>query len=265
MTISQLVTQLREAALQSDAADAPPVKQLQETLAERGDEAVKELAPLLRDSDMRVSEAAADVLQKIASEAAYDEMVAYTLRHLDDPTGQTKLPGPGWRRLRLLGKAALPAMRRAYKPELPFATRHTMILITHQVADSAGLPLLEAALAESDPRLVESAAEALGSVGGPAAYNRLVQLLDSKDAQHRAGAIRGLGLLGNLAAVEPLLNVLLSKDSRYQGWGSGASESAMTLHRIAAEVIDALAGEQLNGDAERIRDWLRKRPQNPGG
>ncbi len=258
MLDDQLIADLRTAVLKSRSAKAPRVKDLQQTLQKYGDEAVEALEPLLHDRNIRVSEAAADVLQAIGSERAYGELVAYALRHLKDPTERTKLPGPGWRRLEALGKAVLPAMRRAYADQL-FDTRLSMIRIAQQIGDPAALPLLEAALAEPDSRLVEAAAEALGRVDGPAAYERLVQLLASKDVQHRLGAIRGLELMANPAAVEPLLGVLLAEDQPYVQWGASPLASVTaTLHHAASRAINVLTGEPLNGDVARIRHWVEE-------
>jgi len=266
MSISQLIAELRTAILESGSHgshDTLRVKDLQQALVKHGDEAVEQLAVLLRDPDFQISEAGAEVLQMIASEQAYDELVGYALRHLDDPTGKTKLPGLGWRRLRVLGKTVLPAMYRAYSVEQPFGTRLSMIHIAQQIGDPAGFPLLDTVLTDSDSRLVEAAAEALGRVGGPLAYERLVKLLSSENVQHRVGAIRGLKLLGNPAAVEPLLDVLLTEDQHFVQWGpSSGLQTETMLHQTAAKAIDILTGEQLDGEVARIRYWIEKHLQH---
>ena len=256
MTTQEALEELEAAVLSS--ADPARIRELQQTLAQGGGEAASALSSLLGHRDLRVSEAAADALQAIGSEEAYDTLVAYTLRHLDDPTGQTKLPGPGWRRLRLLGRPVLPALGRAHRLELPFEARLAMVFIVQQIGDPAGLPLLESALRDADPRLVEAAAEALGGVGGSLAYPRLMELLHSPEPQHRLGAIRGLGLLGNAEAVEPLLEVLQTDDRRCVQWGPARTGSPPTLRKTAADAIDTLAGERLGGDVPRIQAWIEK-------
>lgn len=256
MTTRQAAEEMAAAVLGS--ADQARLRELQRTLAQGSDEAVSQLSLLLVHPDLRVSEAAADVLQTIGSERAYDALVAHALRHLDDPTGQTKLPGPGWRRLRLLGRPVLPALGRAYRSELPFETRVTTVFIVQQIGDPAGLPVLETALQDADFRLVEAAAEALGGVGGSSAYPRLVELLHSPHPQHRLGAIRGLALLGNPTAVKPLLEVLRTDDRRCVQWGPARTGSSSTLRKTASDAIDTLTGERLGGDISRIRAWIEE-------
>lgn len=257
MNTSEIIAELHKAAIKDRPTDAPHVAALKQALAERGDEVVKELCFLLDDLDPRVSETGADVLETLASEAAFDALVTYCLRHLDDPTGQAKPPGPGWLRLRRLGNAVLPAMARNYGPGLQVKTRLAMNFIAHQIGDPAALPLLEKALSDPDSRLGEVAAEALGSVDGAGAYDRLLQLLSSENSRHRLGAIRGLGLLKNPAAVRPLLDVLTSGDQSLLAWAPSSRDETITLHGAAAQAIDLLTGEQLDGDVESIRAWLK--------
>lgn len=261
MSLKQIGSDLRRAVLESGSSESPRVKELKQIIQRHGDKAIGELTSLLHDPDIRVSEAAADLLQGIPNESAYNELVAYALLHLKDPTGKTKSPGPGWRRLRAIGKSVLPSMSKAYASELPFETRLSMIHITQQIRDPAGIQLLEAALKESDFRLVEAAAEALGRVDGPLAYDLLVKLLDSENVQHCIGAIRGFKLLGDKAAVKVLLEVLLREDQPYKLWAT-SSESPVntTLHYAAANTINLLTGEQLDGDVGRIRIWIETHP-----
>lgn len=259
MSISQLIAELRTAIGESGPHNTQSLTDLKQALAKHGDKAVMQLGVLLTDRNSLISEAAAEVLQLIASERAYDELVGYALRHLDDPTGKTKLPGHGWRLLRMLGKTILPAMHRAYCVEQSFETRLSMIHIVQLINDPAGVPLLDIGLTDSDSRLVEAAAEALGRVGDQLAYERLVRLLGSDNVQYRIGAIRGLKCLGNPAAVEPLLGVLLEKDEPLVRWGpSRGAEAETTLHQAAAKAIDILTGEQLGGQVARIRCWIEQ-------
>lgn len=258
MAANHLVAQLREAARDSSSPDTRRLRDVQRTLQHHGDQVVPALAPLLDDPNPRVGEAAADVLQAIASDRAYDRLVAYALRRLDDPSGRTKLPGPGRTRLRTLGPAVLPALARAYGGEPEVQTRLAIIHLVQQIGDAAGWPVLEQALADGDPRLVEAAAEGLGQIGGPDAYDRLLRLLTSDDVQHRAGAIRGLSDLGNAAAVEPLLAVLVTEDQPPASWGPSPEAEPDTLHELAADAIYCLTGEQFDGEVDRIRGWLTR-------
>jgi HEAT repeat protein len=258
MATNELIASLRATILAGAPSETARLNEIRRDLRLHGDEAISALAGLLDDADSRVREAAADVLEMIGSERAYDALVADSLAQLHDPSGRSKLPGPGWRRLRALGKAVLPALSRAYGSELPFETRLAMIHITQQIGDPAGLPLLEAALAEIDSRLIQAAAEALGAVGGAPAYERLVDLLGAEDRAQRIGAIEGLRRLGNPAAIEPLLAVLLGEDRTAAQWSASRPALQPTLHSAAAQAIDALAGERFGGDVDRIHAWLKQ-------
>jgi HEAT repeat protein len=259
MSLDELITELRTVALSNNKPDDLRLHELKQALQAQGAQGLRGAVELLRDPDLRVSEIAADILEMIPGEAVAEELVAYALNHLTDPTGRSKMPGPGWRRLRRLGKAILPALCCYYSEQPSFDTRLAMIHIVQQIGDPAGLPLLEMALTDADPRLVEAAGEALGQVDGAGAYDHLTRLLDSENVQYRLGAIRGLGLLKNSAAVEPLLNVLLAHNQPYVQWESSPTGTKLpSLQHAAAEAIDTLTGEPLRGDVARIRCWIRK-------
>jgi len=258
MSINQLVASLKAVVLASESPDDVRVKQLQRALQEQGDASVDSLAGALRDPEVRVSEAAADVLQAISSDRADEVLVRYALGQLADPTGRTKIPGPGWRRLQALGKRALKFLIRAYGPDQPLQTRLSMIDLVRQIADPDGLLLLETALAEDDSRVVQVAAEALGRIGSPDAFERLLELLGSENVQHRLGAIQGLQELGNSAAVEPLLGLLLAEDEPYAVWWPSPTAGPHTIHHAARQAIDALTAADFDGDVPRIRAWVQR-------
>lgn len=255
MTTVQLFNELRAAALQ-DPSDASRLRDAKQNLAARGDETVRELDSLLGDSFTEVREAAADVLESIGSEEAYDKLVEFSLRHLQDPSHQTKLPGPGWKRLRRIGKNILPSMARRYHSSLPFDTRLTMIFIAQQIGAPEGRALIDRALSESDPRIIKAAGEALGAVDGPGAYDRLVQLLSSRHELHRLGAVRGFERLGNPSAVRPLLEALVSADQTVPSAVPSSSEGAFSIRAAIADTIDSLTETALRGDVKKIQVWL---------
>ena len=251
---TELVEQLRKALL---AGDAAAVTDLHQKLAARGDEAITALDSLLLDQSATVREGAADVLESIGAAAAYDKLVEFALRHLEDPSRQTKLPGPGWQRLRRIGRPILPAMSQRYDSSLPFDTRLAMIFIAQQIGDPAGRPLIDRALSESDPRLIEAAGEALGSVNGPGAYERLLELLNAGDQSQRVGAIRGFERLGDKAAVRPLLEALPASGQAVS-FGSESAGEQVDLRDLILDAIDSLAGESFHGDVNKIREWLER-------
>lgn len=245
MDTQELIEELRRTS--------SPDRDLLQKIAAGGDEVIAPLEPLLSDPSIVVREAAADVLDLIGTDAAYDTLVHFALHHLEDPSRQTKLPGPGWQRLRRIGAPVLPAMTRRYDSSLPFETRLAMIFIAQQIGDPAARPLVDRALNEADGRLVEAAAEALGVVDGPGALERLVQLLQSNEA----GAIRGLKLLGDQAAVRPLFEALASLDQTISHWGASAG-MPVSRRDLLLDAIETLTGESFNGDANRIREWLER-------
>lgn len=255
MNTQELIEELRENLL--SATDSAGVSDLLHKIAQRGDEAMAPLEPLLSDPSAAVREGAADVLEMIATDAAYDNLVGFALRHLKDPSQQTKLPGPGWQRLRRIGRPVLPSLTRRYDSSLPFETRLAMIFIAQQIGDPAARPLIDRALNEPDARLVEAAAEALGAIDGPGANERLVQLLQSPEVHHYAGAIRGLKLLGDPSAVRPLFEALPSSDETIPQWGASSGMPA-SRRALILDAIDSLTGESFNGDTDRIREWLER-------
>ena len=228
-------------------------RDLQQKIAARGDGAIAQLEPLLSDPSTALREAAADVLELIGTDAAYDKLVDFALHHLKDPSQQTKLPGPGWQRLRRIGKPVLPAMTQRYASSIPFDTRLVMIFIAQQIGDSAARPLIDRALNEADERLVEAAAEALGVVNGPGAFERLVQLLES----NQVGAIRGLKLLGDRSAVRPLFEALALPEQMISPRGASVG-IPMRRRDLILDAIETLTGESFHGDTNRIQEWLDK-------
>jgi HEAT repeat protein len=249
---TELVEQFRAALL---AGDAATVTRLQQKLAARGDEVITSLDSLLVDESSVLREGAADVLESIGSEAAYDKLIEFALRHLVVPS--TKLPGPGWQRLRRVGKPLLPALSRRYDSSLPLDVRLIMIFIAQQIGDPAGRPLIDRALSETEPRLIEAAGEALGSVDGPGAHELLVNMLNGQTQSHGVGAVRGFERLGNQAAVRPLFEALVSADATISPMSASADDQ-VSLRELILDAIDSLAGESFNGDTDRIREWLEK-------
>ena len=258
MATEKLIDELRAAALEGPS-DSVRLHDAKQNVAHSGEAVVGELDPLLSDSSVDVREAAADVLEAVGSQSAYDKLVEFSLRHLEDPTHQTKFPGPGWKRLRRLGKPILAPMARQYRSSLPNDTRLAMIFITQQIGATEGRPLIDRALTESDPAIIEAAGEALGAVDGPGAYDRLLELLNSTNDRRRVGAVRGFERLGNTAAVRPLLQELISANQPVPSSGTSSPEAAKSFRSLVADAIDAITGESLRGDVRKIGDWLNAR------
>ena len=265
MDNNALVHAFREAAvaLAANAEQGANYQIAREALLARGVEIADDLASLLNDPDLWVSECAAEVLGEIGSERAIDRVVEYSLLHLADPTGLSRERGPGWGRLLALGKAALPAMTRAYS-QAPNETKLLMIHLVQYMGDPAGKPILDQALAEADGVRARAAAEALGSLGDPTVYQRLVELLKSGGVQQRCGAIAGLRRLGMVAAVEPLLEVLEGEDEVVPVSGPSPGAVRETVHDAAATAIAELTGQWFGKDVRRIRDWINSNQEAKG-
>jgi HEAT repeat protein len=247
---------LRRAAQRED----PSLDAHKRTLCSFGPAAVEPLAPLLKDPDLRVTEAAADVLQTVGGEAAVDRLVRYALSHYQHPSGHFRTPGPGWERLQAIGPRALSVLARVYRESADFERRQRVLVAVGVIGDPGGEPILDLALSDADPRLVQIAAGMLGAVRAPKAQARLVELLRAPDVLTRFGAIQGLGALRDPAAVAPLLKVLLAPDEEVPAWWDGALAGEPTLHSEARQAIDTLTGEPLGGDVEKIRGWLKLHP-----
>lgn len=257
MTIPELVIAFRAALLDDLAGRPAELPTLWAELHGQGDAAVPELAALLGDPDGRVTEAAADLLEAIGTPLAVEWLVRYAVTRLHGPEGD-KGAGAGQYRLLNLGAAALPALARLYPQVGPLEDRLALVHLAHQIGDPAARPLLDAALAEADSLVAGAAAEALGATGDPAAVDRLVPLLEAPAVKLRAGAVAGLALLGQPAAIAPLAALLEAPDAAVPQWAS-ASAMPPSLHDLAAQAIDRLAGEPLGGDPARIRAWLANR------
>jgi HEAT repeat protein len=106
--------------------------------------------------------------------------------------------------------------------------------------DPALVPRVETILATNPPpRVVRMAAIALGNLGGPRAFDRLVSLLRHRNPTVRAGAIDGLAILGDPRAIE-LLRALLDDDAKPELYGAGAIEGPRTVGTEAARAIRKL-------------------------
>lgn len=253
---------------------SPELLRIQEYLVGQGAAIVPSLLPLLREKDLRVSEAAADVLERIPGKAAHPALIIYSLDHLlDEPRRTKKISGPGYPRLVRLGLVALPSIAKAYNQEASKKSprllyQATLVRAAAAMPDRAGLSLVRNALWRSCPSVAATAAYALGELGGPTALSELVRFLEPHRFLCRqmegpdrrdpcAAGVNALALLGNRDAVEPLLKLLIrlgpERDdpewvSYHPDWISCQSEA----HRA----IEHLTGQKMNRDIECIRAWV---------
>lgn len=80
-----------------------------------------------------------------------------------------------------------------------------------QVGEPAVDPLI-AALLDSNSKVRDAAAQALGRIGNPRAVEPLIAALDDKDELVPQAAARALGQIKDIRAVEPLIAALKSKN-----------------------------------------------------
>jgi hypothetical protein len=256
----------------SASKPSPELLETQELLAKEGIVIVPSLRPLLREQDLRIREAAADVLERIAGREAQTALISYALAHLlDEPRRTKRIEGPGYFRLIRLGLVALPAITKAYDLEASKKDpdRHRQMVLVRAAAampERAGLPLVQRALWRSCPTVAATAAIALGKLGGPTAFSELTRFLEPhrfvcRQIEGPSGmdpcvaGVDALERLGRLDGVDPLLRLLLrlGPERKDPEWVALERVSCQTeAHRV----IERLSGQKMNGDIERIRVWV---------
>lgn len=250
---------------------APALVRIQDRIVSQGAPAVPMLLPLLADPDLRVSEAAADVLQRIREPTAQQAVIAYSLRHLlDEPRKTKRIEGPGYDRLVAIGAAALPAVTTEYdrrEPSHDINYLATLVSVAAAMPERAGLLVVKRALRHPCGSVAATAAGALSTLEGRTALPRLVEFL----AERPMGCIEGLGGYGRCSAgvhalaglntadaVEPLLDLILrlpqeTEEARFHRLAySGRSN----CREEAIAAFDRLAGVEMKGDIPRIRSWV---------
>ena len=163
--------------------------------------------------------------------------------------------------------------------------------------DPRGLPVLDVLLEVPDGKLAREIGAGIALLGGASRREQLGELLRSSEVWKRAAGIEGLRALRDRSAVGELLLILESEDSELPGysfWGPPDSRDPRlagcayywteareagtfdtpeavagappgcprpppppTLHSLAAETIDELTGQDLDGDVPRIEAWIR--------
>ena len=250
---------------------------IQDRIVSQGTQAVPTLLPVLEDHDLRVSEAAADILQRIRDPKGQQAVIVYSLRHLlDEPRMTKRIEGPGYNRLVAIGTAALPAVSEAYEQHAPGRDIYylvTLVRVAASMPERAGLPVVKRALLHPCSSVAATAAGAISRMEGRAAFPLLVDFLADRPTQCIEGpgsydrCVAGVDALARLNtpdAVEPLLNLIVrlpeeTEDARFQ---RTAFSSRSNCREDAIAAIDRLSGEKMKGNIPRIRAWVeaRKRP-----
>lgn len=252
---------------------SPDLDFIQRYLVRYGETIVPALLPLLADQDRRISEAAADVLQRITSHQAQDAVIAYSLRNLLEQPRMTKwLTGVGYDRLIAIGIPALPAITRAYHQYASVNQRggdylSTLIQVAASMPNQAGLPLIEEAFEHACPDTSGVAARELARMQGQASFSRLVKFLERFDTNtecpHVAGgkaltcrlAVSALVDMGNPDAVEPIYKLMLKLDPEPQKWRERVTYYPSCL-QATVHALDKLTGQTMDGNPQRIGAWV---------
>ena len=173
------------------------------TLTDLGPDAVAGLAKLLDDPNSVSYSATMAVLTARGREEAFERAVMDALAH----------PSRRWYRapdrLEQLGPVAMRPLVIHYGPDLPVATRLSILEHVAPAASPDARRLVERSMSDSAPEVRAVAAVWLGCLHGHDALPRLESLLGHSDVGVRAGAIGGLRCLGDPRAVPALLRVLL--------------------------------------------------------
>jgi len=250
------------------------LKPIQEALIKQGTAAIGPLRKLLQSSDLRIGDAAATVLENFDDPKVKEAVISYALRALVDPSSTKKEPlGPGFQHLEKLGKAALPAMVKAYtemakKPLARQNPRYLLYLaeIAAELPDRAGRPLLSQALQSPWYEVVSKAAQMIGAPGDQAAYELLIPMLNPRNVHcsgargrfdYRLGVVGGLAVIGNRDAVEPLYHLLMSLDLPPSDQPASMREEIHpSLQKVIRGAIAKLTGEDIGKDSYRIEQWI---------
>lgn len=253
---------------------SPALVQIQDRIVSQGVPAVPMLLRLLADSDLRVSEAAAEVLQRIRDPKAQQAVIFYSLRHLlDEPRKTKRIEGPGYDRLMAIGAAALPAVTTEYDRRAPSHDINylaTLVRVAAAMPERAGLLVVKRALRHPCSSVAATAAGALSALEGRAALPRLVEFLADRPTGCVEGpgghggygrcsaGVHALARLNTADAVEPLLDLIvrLPEETEEARFHRLAYSGRSNCRQEAIAAIDRLAGVEMKGDIPRIRAWV---------
>jgi HEAT repeat protein len=103
------------------------------------------------------------------------------------------------------------------------------------------LPLLTAALGDSDQRVREHAAKAIGLIRDPQVVQPLASVLDDRDVSVRKAAVERLGKVGGAEVVEPLAKALGDHDASVRKAAAealGSARSAKAVEPLTTALSD---------------------------
>jgi len=255
MDVAELLRQLAGLmASQPDTEGGPDeFESVRDRVAAFGDAVRPDLEGLLADPDPAVAYQAARVLERMDDEAFRVAVGHYLDRANDlDPRGE-----PVWfARLLALGGRALPIVEERLAPGAPMDERLSAVFVLASLAGTGAVARLEELAHDPDHRVAQTAAEALGRVGGPLAISTLLALLRHPHPNVRYGALEGLALTADGGIVEPLVDLAESDHAAVQAWWPSPAAGELTVGSRAAALVNQLTGQSFE-DVAAMRAWVR--------
>lgn len=254
----------------------PKLAAIQADLVRMPDRASELVAPLLDSPDPRVSEAAADILQRWANPLHERKIIEYSLRILVNRNSFTKdNTGPGYYRLVAVGPAAFPLIYESFKKieKVPVRGRDIeysvkLVEVSAELPGKRGEPVIRLGLASDAGSVVSASATAyVKSIGGYD-YKPLTRVLSGKWSHriiqtgrfdYRIGVVYAIKMLNNPEALPELIRFLKEVDAE----SSVQEEPSVPfienrLRMIVVSAIDKLSGENLQGDYKLIENWIKE-------
>jgi HEAT repeat protein len=259
--------------------------------------AVDPLASALRDPEWTVRHSAAEALEALGDSRAIDPLIealsdrsaagmaaARALVELGDPRAVEPLIGNGYRTnafkllVKLRDRRATDVLLDS-KSRGMFGDPETKTVFLTELADDRVLPWLLTVLEDEDPDIRAGAAEALGTLGDPAAVEPLATAAASLDriSSREALLARGTALkaihrifvrLQRETAVEPLFDLLDSDESwvrDYAAFVLGGLDGPDVLARLEETLGAELDGARANGEGVATDLEAISRPPATGG
>jgi hypothetical protein len=245
-----------------------------------GDSAISLLSPLLEEHDQATSELAADLLEELDNARADELVVRYALRNLGDAKAVNA--STGGRRLLGLDGAAIVILCDIYGRTSPDEMQSSSELggacglLTELLAEWRGEAIrsvLEACLQVQDSDVARSVGWAWAQWGGSAEYPQFVSMVESRDLVRQVAAISALETLHDLRAVRPLLAALTGDTALREvpggprgpvvnpnpqmGTPGPVTRRRETIADHVRRALDALTGEEFDGDVPRLEAWVR--------
>ena len=202
-----------------------------EKLARKGKQAVKFLAPMVADQDLRIRKAVVQALSGSQDKLAVAALVT-VLRDSDRELrwrAAKALEATGWQPAsdeqsvwRALAKgeflktvdfgtAAVESLIAELEDPKSLSRRDAIDSLGH-IPDARAIRPLPAAFSDPDPNIRVAAADALSEVRDPEVVSGMIQALKDSSKYVRAVAAAALGKSGDATAVEPLLTVITDED-----------------------------------------------------